>query len=528
MPFLLLSGFALLLLLPVGSMPLMESTEARYAEIAREMVTSGNYLEPHFNAIKHFHKPPLTYWLIVAGYKLFGMGNFGARFFGVIAAILAVAYLYRTARLLLEKEELALLASGIFGSSLLFLVVSRLASTEIYLVACVVAAQFYLLRQVFGERGTNNALLYGMWTGLGFVVKGPIIFLFTLVPSLVAKLVDPRHRRLFSWREVALSCVLFSLIALPWYLLVVNKNPGLLEYFLKVQTIDRVVTDRFHRYKPPWYFFYIFAGTFFPYTLFFIKGLGRWKDLRPQLKVLFLYIALPMLVFTLAKGKHATYILPFYGSCALVTTGMLARDVMPRLRCLVAWLLLPLALSLTTAGFVYQPLKGVAAWLVLASLVALALWWQIWSARKRNVYWGWLALFMIFFSCIGFWGAGIAGPQMRGYQKMAAEMNRLDPNRRLETLVFQSFLPSLSFYRNRLAVMAFSGEREVIVPGKLTAKKDSKHFWMIILNCLWSLARMQSALLARPTRFDASRFLLSASIRHTAASQLLVQGEASR
>jgi 4-amino-4-deoxy-L-arabinose transferase len=134
---------------------------------------------------------------------------------------------------------------------------------------------------------------------------------------------------------------------------------------------------------------------------------------------------------------------------------------MPRLRCLVAWLLLPLALSLTTAGFVYQPLKGVAAWLVLASLVALALWWQIWSARKRNVYWGWLALFMIFFSCIGFWGAGIAGPQMRGYQKMAAEMNRLDPNRRLETLVFQSFLPSLSFYRNRLAVMAFSGEREV-------------------------------------------------------------------
>ncbi|MDX2479927.1 MAG: glycosyltransferase family 39 protein [Desulfuromusa sp.] len=439
----------------------MESTEARYAEIAREMVVSGNYLEPHYNAIKHFHKPPLAYWLTAAGFKIFGLNNFGARFFGVLAAVLAVFYLHRTARLLLEKEEQALLASCIFSSSILFLVVSRLASTEIYLVSCVVAAQFYLLRQIFGKRGCYNALLYGVWLGLGFAVKGPIILLFTLLPSLTAKLVDSRHRQLFSWREVLVSCGSFCLIALPWYLIVVVKNPELLEYFLKVQTVDRVVTDRFRRNEPPWYFFYIFAVTFFPYTLFLLKGLFRWKKLPVQLKTLLLYIALPMLVFTLAKGKHATYILPFYGSCAILTAGMLARDTMPRLRNLLAWLLLFLPLLLAATGFVYPPLKEISGWLVLAGLVELTLWWQIWSARRRESYWRWVALFMVFFSCIGIWGAGIAGPQMRGYQKMAAELNRLDPERRMETLVFRGFLPSLSFYRNHLAIMAFPGEREI-------------------------------------------------------------------
>jgi 4-amino-4-deoxy-L-arabinose transferase-like glycosyltransferase len=50
--------YVALLLLPAVRAPLIGSTEARYAEIAREMMASGNYLEPYFNVIKHFHKPP--------------------------------------------------------------------------------------------------------------------------------------------------------------------------------------------------------------------------------------------------------------------------------------------------------------------------------------------------------------------------------------------------------------------------------------------------------------------------------------
>ena len=456
----LLACFSALLLLPAGAMPLMETTEARYAEIAREMIVSGNYLEPYFNAIKHFHKPPLAYWLVAAGLKTFGFNNFGARFFGILAAIAAVIYVYRCACLFLDKDRGALTAAIIFASSLLFLTVARLASTEIYLVACVVAAQFYLLRQIYGQPGRSNALWFGLWLGMGFMIKGPIIFLFTLLPGLVAKVIDKRHRDIFSWRQTLAACGIFCAVALPWYLLVIAKNPGLLAYFLKVQTIDRVVTDRFRRYEPPWYFFYIFAATFFPYILFFGKGLWRWKKLSSELKTLLLYVALPMLIFTIAKGKHATYILPFYGSCAILTAAMLNRDPMPRLRDATAAILLVFAAAPAIAGVAYAPLRSNMAPLLGSTLVLLALWWIVWKSRQRETFWTGTALLMLLFSTVAIVSVGIAGPNMRGYQQMAAAMNRIDPQKKLTTLIYHGFLPSVSFYRNQLAVMSFSDQRE--------------------------------------------------------------------
>ena len=458
--YVVLSAVALLMLLPAGAMPLMETTEARYAEIAREMISSGNFLEPTFNAIKHFHKPPLSYWLVAAGFKLFGLNNFGARFFGVLAAVLAIVYVYRTACLFLDKEKGALIAALIFGSTILFVTVAHLASTEIYLTTCVVAAQFYLLRQAYENRSRRNALLFGLWLGLGFAIKGPIIFLFTLLPALLVKPVDSSHRHLFSWRELFVVCTLFAMLALPWYLWVSAANPGLLGYFLKVQTLDRVVTDRFHRYEPPWYFFYIFVLTFFPYTLFFLKGLRHWKRLPRRFRILFFYIAAPLLVFTLAKGKHATYILPFYGICAILTSRMLQQDRMPALRTATAAILLIPALAPSIAGSIYPVLTDSLILLLPGTLLLVGVWYLLWKNRGEESFWAWTALFMLLFSGVSLVTVGAAGPDMRGYQQMTAAINRQDPQRQLETLVYHGFLPSISFYRNKLAVMADHDQRE--------------------------------------------------------------------
>ena len=90
---------------------------------------------------------------------------------------------------------------------------------------------------------------------------------------LVAKIVDPGHRRLFTWREAGLGALVFSVIALPWYLLVISKNPGLLNYFLKVQTADRMLTNRFNRAQPFWYFLPVLFVGFLPWSYFFAGGL---------------------------------------------------------------------------------------------------------------------------------------------------------------------------------------------------------------------------------------------------------------
>lgn len=186
------------LMLTSCTAPLIKTTEARYAEIAREMLVTGNFLEPHLNGIKHFHKPPMAYWLVAAGMRLFGHNDFGDRFFGVLAAMVAVAFLYRMARLVLQDDRKAFYATLMFATSWLFLGITHLVSTEIYLTCFVILAQYYLFRQLYGERTKRNALLYGACLALGFLTKRPIIFLFTLLPYLIAKIFDQKHRRVFT------------------------------------------------------------------------------------------------------------------------------------------------------------------------------------------------------------------------------------------------------------------------------------------------------------------------------------------
>ncbi len=456
----LLFVYCLVLLLPAGFVPLMESTEARYGEIAWEMVRSGNWLEPSFNGIKHFHKPPLTYWLVAAGYQLFGIGDFGARFFGVVAAGIAVAYLYRLAGVLLDDAGQQRNAALIFATSLLFLAVSRIVATDIYLTCFTVMAQYYLFRRIRGERRRSDALLYGLALGLGFLAKGPIIFLFTLLPFGLAKLFDPEHRRVYSWPETAAAAGAFAAVALPWYLAVVVKNPGLLYYFLKVQTVDRVATDHFGRYEPPWYFVYVLAGTFLPYIFFFLRGALRPGRFPPHQRILFLYVLTPFLVFTLARSKQPTYILPLYGVAAVLTAAALARFPMPRLRSLAVAVLALIALAPAVAGFFYPPAFQLRWWLLAGTLPALWILRRAWQERSGARLVTWSAAQLLLAATVAYVVVIAAAPQMRGYETMVDEINRLDPEGRLDILTYRDFLPSLSLYRNRLTAAAYAMKRE--------------------------------------------------------------------
>src|SRR5439155_290350 len=70
---------ALALLATAGLVGLFEPTGTRYAEIAREMRASGDFLVPRLDGIPHFHKPPLAYWLTAAGFAACGVNEWGAR-----------------------------------------------------------------------------------------------------------------------------------------------------------------------------------------------------------------------------------------------------------------------------------------------------------------------------------------------------------------------------------------------------------------------------------------------------------------
>jgi len=99
---------ALVLLATCGLLGLFEPTETRYAEIAREMLRSGDWLVPRLNGIAHFHKPPIAYWGAAAGMSVAGVNEWGARIFGALAAGLTLWASVRLARRLEGSAAAAL------------------------------------------------------------------------------------------------------------------------------------------------------------------------------------------------------------------------------------------------------------------------------------------------------------------------------------------------------------------------------------------------------------------------------------
>src|ERR1044071_325121 len=90
--------WACLGLLPLFLRPLWEPDEARYAEIPREMLATGDWLTPRLNGVLYFEKPPLQYWAGAAAFALLGVGEFAARLWPATSAAIAVFALWWVAR----------------------------------------------------------------------------------------------------------------------------------------------------------------------------------------------------------------------------------------------------------------------------------------------------------------------------------------------------------------------------------------------------------------------------------------------
>ncbi len=112
----IISVSLLLLTFSLGNWGLMETSEARYAEISREMIENGDYLHPKLLGIYHYHKPPMTYQITALGYKIFGVNELGARFFLQIAILIQMLLIYQITLLLFKSKETALASALIYFS----------------------------------------------------------------------------------------------------------------------------------------------------------------------------------------------------------------------------------------------------------------------------------------------------------------------------------------------------------------------------------------------------------------------------
>lgn len=325
---------ALTFLAGLGRGAITDSDEGFYAEAAREMVASGDWLTPYYNYETRFQKPILYYWLTAATYLVFGASEFAARFWAAMAGLGLVLVTAACGRRWYD-ESTGLLAGAIVATNFGYFNIGRMALPDLPLTFCITLAIWAaLVSTLESERSPRKfVLLAALGFGLGFLMKGPvglIIPLTVIIPLLAIE----RRSIALTPIDIVLGFLVMLAVATPWYLLMwMRHGTDYLQSFFIGDNFERFATDRFNDPRPWWFYLPVVAGGLLPWTPLALVWLGpltqfirRRRDVGTIDLRLILWAALPLVFYTLSVGKQPRYVLPVLPPLAL----LLASSVVER------------------------------------------------------------------------------------------------------------------------------------------------------------------------------------------------------
>ncbi len=308
---------ACLFFVGLGRLPLMEPDEGRNAEVAREMLVSGDWITPHFNSLTYLDKPVVYFWLVAASFRVAGVSEFAAR---VPSALMALGTLILT-WLMARKMfgDAAGLRAGIIWATMpLVIIFSRTVIFDMTLTFLITLAMFaYWVASTSGFRRPWLDVVMFAACGVATITKGPVGFLLPLLSIVAYHALGGRFRELKRLRwSVGVAALLAA--ALPWFIAVSLRNPDFPRYALWDESLHRFATGQAHRGGSIFYYIPVFLAGLLPWSFFLIfsgwNGIRRWKDLRdgsnqPVLFVL-AWACLIFVFFTISRSKLPAYFLP--------------------------------------------------------------------------------------------------------------------------------------------------------------------------------------------------------------------------
>ena len=323
---------AILYLPGLGRPALWEPDEGRYAEIAREMVVSGDYVTPRDDFELYFEKPPLVYWANAASIKIFGANEFAVR---LPAALFSIGQIVITAAL---ADEMIGATAGFFAAlvlalSPLFFGFARFATLDPALAFFLTAAlgAFYIAAQddSFSQPSARRwMLISAAMLAMGTLAKGPIALL--LGGAIAVTWLAFEHRlRQVAQMPLTWCAVIYAAIVLPWFILMEARNPGFLRFFFIHEHLERYVSSSEHGWGL-WFFIPIVIGGMWPWIFFVPLGLSAMRTesdfagsavpsgQRSAARFLAIWFIVVFVFFSIPRSKLGSYILPAMPPLAIV------------------------------------------------------------------------------------------------------------------------------------------------------------------------------------------------------------------
>lgn len=380
----LIGVFIVASLLVLGIRTLVSPDEGRYADMAREMLLSGDWITTRLNGLKYFEKPPLHTWMSALSFALFGVGEWQARLWNAVCGMLGVLLTGYTAARVFGGRA-GLYGATVLASMLFWAGASQFNTLDIGVAATMTISLCALLiaQQDGASQTTRRRWMLVCWAGMalsllakgliGLVLPGGVLIVYCLLAG---------DRGIWKRLHLLAGSVLFVALALPWFVLIALKNPEQPHFFFIHEHWDRFFLKTHNREGPWYYFLLLLVPATIPWLPLLPAALARARHrlsggFQPSYMLL-IWIVLILFFFSYSNSKLPGYMLPVFPALAMLA-GVTLDQASRRLALAPPVLLLLVGLAglawLTLSGMAGLPPEAVALlgnqrYSLLAGLIA--------------------------------------------------------------------------------------------------------------------------------------------------------------
>lgn len=333
----LLGSCLILRFISLGLYPLMDTTEARYGEMARIMFETGNWITPMFDYnVPFWGKPPVFTWLSGLGFSLFGINEFAARVPHLIVGFAILGLVYVFARETFQSKSMGLFAAALLASTVSFILLSGAVMTDTALTFSITLSMvsfWQAWKHLNSHQGKHWGYLFFIGLALGMLSKGPLAIVLIGISLTVWLMPNGRWKKLWHALPWGYGTLLFIVIAAPWYAIAEYKTPGFLDYFIVGEHIKRFIvsgwqgdlygTAHERARGTIWVYAFIAMLPWSPLLIWqWIRSFKEGKDTEESVdgfgSFLLLWMLSPMLLFSFSGNILASYVMPALPATALL------------------------------------------------------------------------------------------------------------------------------------------------------------------------------------------------------------------